>query len=76
MTAQEFDQGWQLLKDLKWYYDLHSAQADKLDTEQTLEKRVDDFILQHMAEVYSRRTQAQVERENQFHNKMPDQPSP
>lgn len=75
MTPQQFDEGWQLLKDLKWYYDLQ-GNRDAGETLRTLEKRVDDFILQHMAEVYARRTQAQVDRENQFHNKMTDQPDP
>lgn len=70
-----FDEAWQLLKDLRWFHDLHAAR-DKSETELALEKRVDDFILQHMAGVYARRTQAQVEREIQIHNKMTDQPSP
>lgn len=63
----DFDIAWNLLRDIKWFYDLHSVHAPKFDTEEDLSKRVDDFIQKHMADVFSRRTREVVDREFGFH---------
>jgi hypothetical protein len=63
----EFDEAWGLLRELKWYYDLHSVQSQKGNDERALVDKVERFILEHMSGVFCRRTEAQVEREMGFH---------
>ena len=67
MSLEEFDRAWNLLRDLKWHYDLHSSRAQKGEIEQSMADDVDRFVLRHMADVFARRTSKVVEREKSFH---------
>lgn len=54
-TDQEFDELYNALKDLKYFYDLRADDNYSGDTEKAAAVKAKDLIAQHMQEVYDRR---------------------